>query len=75
MKNKNKKEWKKQECRYCGKEISKTLSGNYVCNCKNAQKEWSISIKIQCLRKELGIRQKELSKLQKSSRGKNEKER
>ncbi len=68
MKNKNKKEWKKQKCNYCGKEVSKTLSGYYVCNCKNAQKEWSIGMRIQGLREELAIRQKELSELQKKEK-------
>ncbi len=69
MEKKNKKEWKKQKCRYCGKEVSKSLSGGYyVCNCENAQKEWSISMRIQCLQKELEIRKKELSELQKGGR-------
>ncbi len=56
------------KCKYCGKELPKVIEGHRdVCSCEKAQKEWSLEMEIQHLKKRLNELNKELKDLENCS--------
>ena len=54
------------KCIYCNNELPEIIEGRRdVCSCENAQKEWSLGIEIQHLKKRLSELNRELNNLDK----------
>ena len=52
------------KCKYCNKELPEIIdSGSEICKCKKSQIDWSLSLTIQNLNKQLSQVNKELSNL------------
>lgn len=52
------------KCEYCNKELPKLINGRReVCGCDKSNKEWSLNMRIQHLKKQLVEANKELSEL------------
>ena len=55
------------KCKYCNKELPKIINGRReICNCDKANKEWSIFLRIQDLKKQLIEENKKLKELEDS---------
>ncbi len=56
------------KCKYCNKELPQiNEGGRRICGCIKSEKEWSLGIEIQQLKKRLGELNKELGDLKKCS--------